>query len=137
MHLACFMPFDKVAEMMEELLSVQTTEETVRRHTEQAGAWMEDWQAVVQFGQFLGRCSLLQADKRYRQLREGLKVVEWDITETKKTLARAAAPINCHAEALQAFELLTPMSNQVRIGTEIWDWDRYRLDGCLEQSRKR
>jgi hypothetical protein len=30
-HLACFMPFDKVAEMMEELLSVQTKEETVRR----------------------------------------------------------------------------------------------------------
>src|SRR5437764_2213048 len=45
-HLACFMPFDKVAEMMEELLSVQTTEETVRRHTEQAGAWMEDWQTA-------------------------------------------------------------------------------------------
>ena len=27
MHLACFMPFDKVAEMMEELLSVQTNAE--------------------------------------------------------------------------------------------------------------
>src|SRR5947207_8810499 len=40
-HLACFMPFDKVVEMMEELLSVQTTEETVRRHTEQVGSWME------------------------------------------------------------------------------------------------
>jgi hypothetical protein len=40
-HLAGFMPFDKVAEMMEELLSVQTTEETVRRLTEQAGGWME------------------------------------------------------------------------------------------------
>jgi hypothetical protein len=45
-HLACFMPFDKVAEMMEELLSVQTTEETVRRLTEQAGGWMEDWQTA-------------------------------------------------------------------------------------------
>ncbi len=41
MHLACFMPFDKVAEMMEELLSVQTNEETVRRHTEEVGSWME------------------------------------------------------------------------------------------------
>ncbi len=40
-HLACFMPFDKVAQMMEELLSVQTHEETVRRLTEQAGSWME------------------------------------------------------------------------------------------------
>jgi hypothetical protein len=45
-HLACFMPFDKVAEMMEELLSVQTTEETVRRHTEQVGSWMEAWQTA-------------------------------------------------------------------------------------------
>ena len=45
-HLACFMPFDKVAEMMEELLSVQTTEETVRRLTEQAGSWMEAWQTA-------------------------------------------------------------------------------------------
>lgn len=43
-HLACFMPFDKVAEMMEELLSVQTKEETVRRLAEQVGGWMEAWQ---------------------------------------------------------------------------------------------
>jgi hypothetical protein len=35
------MPFDKVAQMMEELLAVQTHEETVRRLTEQAGSWME------------------------------------------------------------------------------------------------
>lgn len=35
------MPFDKVAEMMEELLGVATTKETVRRLTEQAGGWME------------------------------------------------------------------------------------------------
>ena len=40
-HLACFMPFDKVAQMMEEIVSVQTNEETVRRLTEQAGSWME------------------------------------------------------------------------------------------------
>src|SRR6266496_4405091 len=40
-HLACFMPFDKVAQMMEELLSVQTYEETVRRLSERAGSWME------------------------------------------------------------------------------------------------
>jgi hypothetical protein len=40
-HLACFMPFDKVAEMMEEIVSVQTNEETVRRLTEQVGGWME------------------------------------------------------------------------------------------------
>jgi hypothetical protein len=35
------MPFDKVAQMMEEMVSVQTHEETVRRLTEQAGSWME------------------------------------------------------------------------------------------------
>src|SRR5436305_1728093 len=40
-HLACFMPFGKVAEMMEALLGVATNEETVRRLTEQAGSWME------------------------------------------------------------------------------------------------
>jgi hypothetical protein len=40
-HLACFMPFDKVAQMMEEIVSVQTNEETVRRLTEQVGSWME------------------------------------------------------------------------------------------------
>ena len=40
-HLACFMPFDKVAEMMEEIVSVQSNEETVRRLTEQVGSWME------------------------------------------------------------------------------------------------
>jgi hypothetical protein len=45
-HLACFMPFDKVAEMMEELLGVAVTSETVRRHTEQAGGWMEAWQTA-------------------------------------------------------------------------------------------
>jgi hypothetical protein len=45
-HLACFMPFDKVAQMMEELLSVQTTEETVRRLTEQVGGWIEAAQTV-------------------------------------------------------------------------------------------
>ena len=40
-HLACFMPFGKVAEMMEVLLGVVTNEETVRRLTEEAGSWME------------------------------------------------------------------------------------------------
>ncbi|GHP00152.1 hypothetical protein KSF_101990 [Reticulibacter mediterranei] len=40
-HLACFMPFDKVAQMMQEMVSVQTHEETVRRLTEQAGIWVE------------------------------------------------------------------------------------------------
>jgi len=40
-HLACFMPFDKAAQMMQEIVSVQTNEETVRRLTEQAGGWME------------------------------------------------------------------------------------------------
>ena len=40
-HLACFMPFDKAAEMIEELLAVQTNEETVRQLTERIGACME------------------------------------------------------------------------------------------------
>ena len=40
-HLACFMPFEKVVQMMEELVSVQIHEETVRRLTERAGSWME------------------------------------------------------------------------------------------------
>jgi hypothetical protein len=35
------MPFDKVAQMMEEIVSVQTTGETVRRLAEQVGSWME------------------------------------------------------------------------------------------------
>src|SRR5690242_4396404 len=35
------MPFDKVAQMMQEMVSVQAHEETVRRLTEQAGSWME------------------------------------------------------------------------------------------------
>lgn len=40
-HLACFMPFEKAAAMMEEILSVRTHKETARRLTEQAGGWME------------------------------------------------------------------------------------------------
>jgi predicted nucleic acid-binding Zn ribbon protein len=40
-HLACFMPFDKVAEMMQEMVSVQTNAETVRRLTQRMGAHME------------------------------------------------------------------------------------------------
>jgi hypothetical protein len=35
------MPFDKVTEMMKEMVSVHTHEETVRRFTEQVGSWME------------------------------------------------------------------------------------------------
>ena len=40
-HLACFMPFDKAAQMIEELLGVQTNEETVRQLTERVGNWMQ------------------------------------------------------------------------------------------------
>src|ERR1700730_10198473 len=40
-HLACFMPFDKAAQMIEEILSVQTNEETARRLTEHMGACMQ------------------------------------------------------------------------------------------------
>jgi hypothetical protein len=40
-HLACFMPFDKAAEMMGIILSVQTNEEMARRLTERVGSWME------------------------------------------------------------------------------------------------
>jgi hypothetical protein len=45
-HLACFMPFDKAAQMMEEIVSVHTNEETVRRLTEQVGSWMETAQTA-------------------------------------------------------------------------------------------
>jgi hypothetical protein len=37
-HLASWMPFDKAAQMIEELLGVQTTQETVRQLTEQVGS---------------------------------------------------------------------------------------------------
>ncbi len=40
-HLACFMPFDKAAEMLEAILSVQTNEETARQRTEYMGARMQ------------------------------------------------------------------------------------------------
>src|SRR5215472_13919366 len=40
-HLACWMPFDKAASMVERLLGVQTNEETVRRLSEQTGRRME------------------------------------------------------------------------------------------------
>jgi hypothetical protein len=40
-HLSCCMPFEKAAQMMEEIVSVQTNEETARRLTEQVGSWME------------------------------------------------------------------------------------------------
>lgn len=40
-HLACFMPFDKAAEMVGVILSVQTNEETARQLTEHIGACMQ------------------------------------------------------------------------------------------------
>ena len=40
-HLACFMPFDKAAEMLEVILGVQTNEETARHRTEYMGACMQ------------------------------------------------------------------------------------------------
>lgn len=40
-HLASWMPFDKAAQMIEEILSVQTTQETVRQITQRMGACME------------------------------------------------------------------------------------------------
>jgi hypothetical protein len=45
-HLACFMPFDKAAEMVGAILSVQTNEETARQLTEHMGACMETAQTV-------------------------------------------------------------------------------------------
>src|SRR5947207_12813972 len=44
-HLACFMPFDKAAEMIGVILSVQTNEETARQLTEHIGACMKAAQA--------------------------------------------------------------------------------------------
>lgn len=45
-HLACFMPFDKAAEMVGAILSVQTNEETARQLTERMGACMESAQTA-------------------------------------------------------------------------------------------
>ena len=45
-HLASWMPFDKAAQMIEEILGVQTNEETVRQLTERMGAYMEAAQAA-------------------------------------------------------------------------------------------
>ena len=45
-HLASWMPFDKAAQMIEEILGVQTNEETVRQLTERMGACMEAAQAA-------------------------------------------------------------------------------------------
>ena len=45
-HLACWMPFDKTAGMVEKLLGVQTNEETVRCLSEQVGKWMEEAQTT-------------------------------------------------------------------------------------------
>jgi hypothetical protein len=57
-HLACLMPFAKAAQMIEELLSVQTDEETVRRLTERMGACMQ----VVQTAQDDAACSQESTD---------------------------------------------------------------------------
>ena len=46
-HLACWMPFDKAADMVERLLGVQTNEETVRRLTERTGKWMQEAQTAA------------------------------------------------------------------------------------------
>lgn len=40
-HLACFMPFEQAAQMLETLLGVHTTGETARSLTERMGACME------------------------------------------------------------------------------------------------
>jgi hypothetical protein len=40
-HLACFMPFEKSAQMLEPLLRVHTSTKTARSLTERMGAWME------------------------------------------------------------------------------------------------
>ncbi len=40
-HLASWMPFDKAAQMIEEILGVQTNQETVRQLSEQVGSWMQ------------------------------------------------------------------------------------------------
>jgi len=45
-HLACFMPFDKAAEMLGAILGVQTNEETARQRTEYMGACMQAAQTV-------------------------------------------------------------------------------------------
>jgi len=52
-HLACFMPFNKAAEMLEAILSVQTNEETARRRTEHMGACMQ----AAQTADVEGTCS--------------------------------------------------------------------------------
>jgi hypothetical protein len=45
-HLACWMPFDKAACMVERLLGVQTNEETVRCLSERLGKWMQEAQTA-------------------------------------------------------------------------------------------
>jgi len=45
-HLACWMPFDKAADMVCRLLGVQTNEETARRLSERTGTWMQDAQTA-------------------------------------------------------------------------------------------
>jgi hypothetical protein len=45
-RLACFMPFAKATQMMQELLWVQTDEETARRLTERMGACIQGAQSA-------------------------------------------------------------------------------------------
>jgi hypothetical protein len=45
-HLAAWMPFDRVAQMLECLLGIQVSEATVRRLTEEAGARMQEVQTA-------------------------------------------------------------------------------------------
>jgi endogenous inhibitor of DNA gyrase (YacG/DUF329 family) len=45
-HLASWMPFDKAVQMIEEILGVQTNQETVRQLTERMGAYMETAQVA-------------------------------------------------------------------------------------------
>ena len=64
-HLACFMPFEKAAQMIEELLCVQTDEETARRLTERMAACM----AVAQTAQDDAPCSQESKDQSPPQRR--------------------------------------------------------------------
>ena len=65
-HLACWMPFDKAADMVEKLLGVQTNEETVRQLSERTGRWMEEGQTadlstqepdITKKSEYLQRCA--------------------------------------------------------------------------------
>jgi hypothetical protein len=61
-HLSSWMPFERAAKMLEELLGVQVSEATVRRQTEQAGVHAE----AVQTAQ--AKVSMEPADKQVARL---------------------------------------------------------------------